>query len=43
MHRLNHLRLVRIGGADRLSFLQGQLTQDLDCHSGTSKVFRLKK
>lgn len=26
---LDHLRLLRVGGADRSSFLQGQLTQDL--------------
>lgn len=26
-----------------VGLIQAQLTQDLDCHSGTSKVFRLKK
>lgn len=26
-----------------IGLIQAQLTQDLDCHSGTTKVFRLKK
>jgi folate-binding protein YgfZ len=35
MHRLNGLRLIRVAGADRASFLQGQLTQDIAAATAT--------
>jgi folate-binding protein YgfZ len=35
MYRLNCLRLIRVAGADRASFLQGQLTQDVVAASPT--------
>jgi folate-binding protein YgfZ len=35
MHRLNGLRVIRVAGADRASFLQGQLTQDVAAATAT--------